>query len=519
MLAPRSGRADAADGRDAERHAQLDRPAGPRHRRLPRARPAVAARARRARRRVDRRRQRRGVRRAGPPAARRARGCRPSRSTSPARTSRTAAWSSPATRGAAAAVVGAVRRHTAPSACRCFAKLSPDVTDIVDDRPGLRRRRRRRPVDDQHAARHGHRPRHDAAGARRRHRRAVRAGDPAGRGALRLAGARGPARTCRSSAWAASRTGLDALELVLAGACAVSRRHRDLPRPVRAGPGAARARARRSPPAASTGSPTPSATPTGQPDRRRRDPTGRRPTTSSEATRDARARSRSPSTPPTSRPPSRWARAVGPHVQHREGRARALPARRRRRGARVPRGQRRPRRVPRPQAARHPQHRRRCGPVGRRARARRTSPCTPAAAPAMVRAAVEALPDTPGRGGHRAHVAVRGATSTPSASPGRRATPCAGSRCSRSSAGARALVCSPHEVAAVRAEVGPDITLITPGVRPGRAPTPATRRGSRRRSRHSPTAPTCSSSVGRSPVPTGRRGAAAARDRRAHRCD
>ncbi len=33
-------------------------------------------------------------------------------------------------------------------------------------------------------------------------------------------------------------------------------------------------------------------------------------------------------------------------------------------------------------------------------------------------------------------------------------------------AGARALVCSPHEVAAVRAEVGPDVKLITPGVRP-----------------------------------------------------
>jgi len=32
-------------------------------------------------------------------------------------------------------------------------------------------------------------------------------------------------------------------------------------------------------------------------------------------------------------------------------------------------------------------------------------------------------------------------------------------------AGATALVCSPREVAAVRAEVGPDITLITPGVR------------------------------------------------------
>jgi orotidine-5'-phosphate decarboxylase len=33
-------------------------------------------------------------------------------------------------------------------------------------------------------------------------------------------------------------------------------------------------------------------------------------------------------------------------------------------------------------------------------------------------------------------------------------------------AGARGLVCSPHEVAAVRAEVGPDVMLITPGVRP-----------------------------------------------------
>jgi orotidine-5'-phosphate decarboxylase len=32
-------------------------------------------------------------------------------------------------------------------------------------------------------------------------------------------------------------------------------------------------------------------------------------------------------------------------------------------------------------------------------------------------------------------------------------------------AGARALVCSPREVAAVRREVGPDVTLITPGVR------------------------------------------------------
>ncbi|NUW31299.1 orotidine-5'-phosphate decarboxylase [Nonomuraea sp. SMC257] len=36
-------------------------------------------------------------------------------------------------------------------------------------------------------------------------------------------------------------------------------------------------------------------------------------------------------------------------------------------------------------------------------------------------------------------------------------------------AGATALVCSPNEVAAVRAEVGPGITLITPGVRPAGA--------------------------------------------------
>jgi orotidine-5'-phosphate decarboxylase len=36
-------------------------------------------------------------------------------------------------------------------------------------------------------------------------------------------------------------------------------------------------------------------------------------------------------------------------------------------------------------------------------------------------------------------------------------------------AGARAIVCSPREVAPVRAAVGPDVTLITPGVRPAGA--------------------------------------------------
>jgi orotidine-5'-phosphate decarboxylase len=36
-------------------------------------------------------------------------------------------------------------------------------------------------------------------------------------------------------------------------------------------------------------------------------------------------------------------------------------------------------------------------------------------------------------------------------------------------AGARAIVCSPHEVAEIRAAVGPDVHLITPGVRPAGA--------------------------------------------------
>jgi orotidine-5'-phosphate decarboxylase len=36
-------------------------------------------------------------------------------------------------------------------------------------------------------------------------------------------------------------------------------------------------------------------------------------------------------------------------------------------------------------------------------------------------------------------------------------------------AGARGLVCSPREVAEVRAEVGPDVMLITPGIRPAGA--------------------------------------------------
>ena len=192
MPRPAVRSADPADGRDAERHAQLDRAAGSGHRLVHRERPGLAGRARRTHRRLDRRRPHRRVRRAGPASSPGTRRCRCSRSTSPARTSRTAGRSSPATRsrprGSSARCAAPPTRHLP-----VFAKLSPDVTDITHHRPRLRRRRRRRLLADQHAARHGDRHRHDAPRARRRHRRTVRPGDPAGRGALRLAGAPGAA--------------------------------------------------------------------------------------------------------------------------------------------------------------------------------------------------------------------------------------------------------------------------------------------------------------------------------------
>lgn len=85
--------------------------------------------------------------------------------------------------------------------------------------------------------------------------------------------------------------------------------------------------------------------------------------------------------------------------------------------------------------------------------------------PAMVEAAVAALPDT-------RVVAVTVLTSLDRAAVA--ALGWAGDplevavRLARLAveAGARGLVCSPQEVAAVRAAVGPDVTLVTPGVRP-----------------------------------------------------
>jgi orotidine-5'-phosphate decarboxylase len=85
--------------------------------------------------------------------------------------------------------------------------------------------------------------------------------------------------------------------------------------------------------------------------------------------------------------------------------------------------------------------------------------------PDMVRAAADALPDT----------SVTAVTVLTSMSPGDlAAVGVAGSpldavlRLAEMAvgSGARALVCSPQEVAVVRATVGPDVILITPGVRP-----------------------------------------------------
>ena len=91
-----------------------------------------------------------------------------------------------------------------------------------------------------------------------------------------------------------------------------------------------------------------------------------------------------------------------------------------------------------------------------------------AGGPAMVRAAADALPDTriaavtllTSLG--RPDLDAMGLPEPPGDVVRRLAALAVG-------AGARAVVCSPHEVAAVRREVGPDITLITPGVRPAGA--------------------------------------------------
>lgn len=91
-----------------------------------------------------------------------------------------------------------------------------------------------------------------------------------------------------------------------------------------------------------------------------------------------------------------------------------------------------------------------------------------AGGPAMIRAAVEAAPGTPIAavtvltslsGEDMSRIGVTGSTADWVLRLASLAV----------EAGASGLVCSPREVAAVRAEVGPEITLITPGVRPAGA--------------------------------------------------
>ncbi|MEU4325114.1 orotidine-5'-phosphate decarboxylase [Nonomuraea dietziae] len=88
-----------------------------------------------------------------------------------------------------------------------------------------------------------------------------------------------------------------------------------------------------------------------------------------------------------------------------------------------------------------------------------------AGGPAMIQAAVEAAPHTKIAAVtvltslSAADLAAIGVEGTPEDAVRRMAVMSV-------EAGATALVCSPHEVAAVRAAVGPSITLITPGVRP-----------------------------------------------------
>ncbi len=85
--------------------------------------------------------------------------------------------------------------------------------------------------------------------------------------------------------------------------------------------------------------------------------------------------------------------------------------------------------------------------------------------PAMVAAAAEALPGTRIAGVtvltslSAADLAAIGLRGSPQEAAVRLAALAV-------SAGARALVCSPQEVAMIRSEVGPGILLITPGVRP-----------------------------------------------------
>jgi orotidine-5'-phosphate decarboxylase len=93
-----------------------------------------------------------------------------------------------------------------------------------------------------------------------------------------------------------------------------------------------------------------------------------------------------------------------------------------------------------------------------------------AGGPAMIRAAVEAAPGTP-IAAVTALTSLSGEDLDRIGVPGGAADWVLRLAALAVEAGASGLVCSPREVAAVRNEVGPGITLITPGVRPAGADT------------------------------------------------
>jgi orotidine-5'-phosphate decarboxylase len=93
-----------------------------------------------------------------------------------------------------------------------------------------------------------------------------------------------------------------------------------------------------------------------------------------------------------------------------------------------------------------------------------------AGGPAMIRAAVEAAPGTP-IAAVTALTSLSGEDLDRIGVPGGTADWVLRLAALAVEAGASGLVCSPREVAAVRDEVGPGITLITPGVRPAGADT------------------------------------------------
>jgi len=93
-----------------------------------------------------------------------------------------------------------------------------------------------------------------------------------------------------------------------------------------------------------------------------------------------------------------------------------------------------------------------------------------AGGPAMIRAAVEAAAGTP-IAAVTALTSLSGEDLNRIGVPGSTADWVLRLAALAVEAGASGLVCSPREVDAVRAEVGPGITLITPGVRPAGADT------------------------------------------------